>query len=216
MPATKAREEQRALDDHEVTKLLAAATDTPLDAPVRVLLATGMRQGELLALRWDDVDFESGTVRVRRSARYFPGQGVKVTTPKTKNGHRPIELSATTVAVLRAHRQSQAERRLLLGPLWHDLGLVFPSGVGTLQFAHNFQRAFRRVVDGSGIDASAAVHAHSLRHTAASHWIRAGADLLSVSRRLGHRSVSFTMNTYGHLIHGMQDRAKGAMDHLLA
>jgi integrase len=107
------------------------------------------------------------------------------------------------------------ERRLAAGPAWEEQDLVFPSRIGTPWLARNFYRAYRVVVERSCIDDPATVTFHALRHTAATQWLAAGADVHVVSRRLGHASPGFTMATYGHLLSGMQSVAAAAFDDLL-
>lgn len=94
--------------------------------------------------------------------------------------------------------------------------LVFPSSVGTPWIARNFYRDFRKVLVSSGVSDPASINFHTLRHTAASQWIRRGVDIFSVSRRLGHASAAFTMDVYGHMLNGQQSEAARALDHLIA
>jgi len=102
-PVVRREDEKRALNDDEIVLLLARADASRLHVPIRVTLATGVREGELLGLRWEDVDLDAGTVTVRRKARYFTGQGVVFSQPKTKNSRRTIELAPTAVRLLREH-----------------------------------------------------------------------------------------------------------------
>ena len=215
-PSTKRKREKRALTSDEIESLLSATTGTVVDVPVRFTLATGVRQGELLAFAWSDLDLDDHILRVRRNARYFVGRGVVSSTPKTPRSRRAIELSPTTARLLREHRLSQAERRLSLGPAWADANLIFPSSVGTLWIAPNFYRAYREALERSSISDPDSVDSHTLRHTAATQWIKAGIDIFTVSRRLGHASAAFTMDVYGHLVRGQQADAAAALDHLIA
>ena len=132
-----------------------------------------------------------------------------------KNGLRRVELSRRTLAQLQAHRTRQAEHRLRVGPAWRDHDLVFPSAEGTLWEARNLYRDYRQCLVASDIRDISEVNFHSLRHTAASLWIRAGVELLTVSRRLGHATTSFTTDTYGHMYPGQQRAAAEVLDHLL-
>ena len=102
-----------------------------------------------------------------------------------------------------------------MGAAWQDHDLVFPDGSGRYQYRQAFYAGFRRLLHASGIDDPGTVNFHSLRHTAASQWIKAGVDLLTVSRRLGHGSAAFTMDVYGHLLSGQQSAAAAALDHLI-
>jgi integrase len=108
------------------------------------------------------------------------------------------------------------EHRLRLGAVWHDNDLVFPSLLGKPWIPRPFYKVYRRIVDESGIEHPQTVNWHTLRHTAASQWLRHGVDVFSVSRRLGHASASFTMDTYAHLLKGQQREAAEALDYLLA
>ncbi len=213
-PSAKRQEEQRALTEQEILLLLKAATGTAYDAPIRLTLATGLREGELLGLRWTDVDLEARTLEVRQALSYVEGT-VLFKEPKSQNSRRTIELSALTVKMLQAHRAAQAEKKLRLGAIWKESGLVFPSMVGTPWLPRPFYRGYRNIVNRSALDAPGTVDFHCLRHTAASQWIRRGVDVFTVSRRLGHASASFTMDVYSHLLRGQQKAAAEALDYLL-
>ena len=214
-PKVRPPVERRALDEEEIGQLLVAAGGTRLEVPIRLALASGVRQGELLALQWSDLDLEVGTLTVRRSASYVPGKGIVLGRTKTRNARRSLELSAATLSLLRQHRTDQRRRRLRAGPAWTDHDLVFPSNVGTPWTPRNLYRDYKKVVIASGIVTPANVDFHALRHTAATQWIRAGADIHVVSRRLGHASAAFTISVYGHLLRGMQKTAAEALDHLI-
>jgi len=202
--------ERRALTSSEIIALLQAADGTPYDTSGRFALATGIRQSELLGARWDSVDLELGTFAVERSVHHVDGQFI-VRTPKTRHSRRTIELSAATVAMMRRHRERQGRHEVR-----SDLDLVFPDAVGGYQHRRTFLTGFRRILAKSGIEDERSVNFHSLRHTAASMWIKAGVDLLIVSRRLGHGSASFTMDVYGHMLPGQQRAAAEALDHLMS
>ena len=201
-PSLRGRREQRALDADEIMQLVAAARGSRYDVPIRFTLATGLRLGEFQSLEWSDLDLEAGLVYCRGS--------------KSAKSRRTIEMSGTTVGMLRRHNQEQLERRLKLGPVWQEHGLVFPSSVGTPWFRRTFYRDYKKVVYVSGLNDPRTITWHTLRHTAASQWIRNGVDIFTVSRRLGHASAAFTMDTYAHLLKGQQRHAAEALDHLLA
>ena len=214
-PSVKATTERRALTEDEITDLLTASLGSRYDTPIRFTLAAGVRQGELLGLKWDDVDLDAGAVTIRRTLSYVGGK-VTFRTPKTANSRRTIEISGPTVQLLRGHRVKQAEHRLQLGALWQENGLVFPSLIGTPWLARPFYRGYRGVLARSELRDVTTVNWHTLRHTAASQWLRHGADVFSVSRRLGHASAAFTMDVYAHLLKGQQKQAAEALDYLLA
>lgn len=214
-PSVKSTTERRCLTEEEITALVFAAGGTRYDAPIRFTLATGLREGEMLALSWKDIDLAAGAVDVRRTLCYI-GKKVTFPAPKTDRSRRTVEVSAATVRLLSAHRVAQMEHRLRLGAVWHDNDLVFPSLLGKPWIPRPFYKAYRRIVDESGIEHPQTVNWHTLRHTAASQWLRHGVDVFSVSRRLGHASASFTMDTYAHLLKGQQREAAEALDYLLA
>lgn len=198
----RGREEQRALTEEEIRKLLASAAGTRFDRPIRFTLASGLREGEMLALRWSDVDLKGRVINLRGT--------------KSANSRRSIEISKLVADLLEAHRTAQKEARLKLGPAWPNTDLVFPSTVGTPWARRAFYRDYKKVVDAAKeIERPDEVKWHTLRHTAASLWIMRGADVFTVSRRLGHASAAFTMDTYAHLFKGQQKVAARALDSLL-
>ena len=206
--------ERRVLDETEIVKLLRAVANTPYDMVIRCALATGMRQGELLGAAWDAIDFERGDLRVVRTLQIVSGE-FAVVAPKTSGSLRTIQLSDTTVQLLRRHLDDQSAARLELGDAWEHHDLVFPAERGRYWHRSAFYRGYRELVDASGIARPREVNVHTLRHTAASQWIRAGVDLLTVSRRLGHASPSFTLGVYAHMLTGQQGPAAEALDHLI-
>jgi integrase len=214
-PSLAGTHERRALSGAEVEQLLAAAAVTPYDVAIRFALSTGCRQAELLGARWQDIDLERSAFLVQQTLAYV-GHEFRMLPPKTKNSRRTIELSAATVALLKAHRARQNAERLRLGSIWRDFDLVFPGQDGGPQYRQAFYRGFRVVVTSAGLERPEMVNWHTLRHTAASLWIAAGVDVFTVSRRLGHGSASFSMDQYGHLLKGQQRAAAEALDHLLA
>jgi integrase len=214
-PSVRPLTERRALTEEEIRLLITAARGTRYDLPIRLTLATGLRQGELLGLRWDDVDLDAGTLSVRRTLSYVAGALI-FGPPKTDRSRRVIELSAASVSALRDHRTEQYSRRLMLGPAWQENDLVFPSTLGAPWLSRVLYRGFRQVVNRSEIANAESVTWHCMRHTAATQWLLHGVDVFTVSRRLGHASAAFTMDVYGHMLRGQQREAAESLDHLLA
>ena len=214
-PVVGQSQERRALTEEEITKVLAAASGTQFAVAIRLAIATGARQAELLGATWEAVSLLDRTFIVKRTLAHIDGE-FQTLPPKTRNSRRPLELSEATVALLRSHRAAQSAERLRLGPIWRDHDLVLPRPDGRPQYRQSFYRGYKRIVEASGIGSPESVNFHSLRHTAASLWIKHGVDLFTVSRRLGHSSAAFTMDQYGHLLPGQQRHAAEALDHLLA
>jgi integrase len=173
--------------------------------PIAALaLATGMRRGELLALRWKDVDLVRASLRVERSVEQTKRDGIAFKEPKTRHGRRTISLPASIVAELRAHWRAQQEQRLALGAgKSSPADLVFPTWDGNARSPNALTKEWSVTMQSLGL----AVTFHSLRHTHASHLIASGLDVITISRRLGHGSPAITLSVYGHLFPNTDDRA---------
>lgn len=213
-PAAEGKTEKRALEETEIKKLLRAVEGTRYDAPVQFALATGARQGEVLGATWNALDLERGTFHVIRALKEENGKLV-LGAPKTRRSRRAIALSPETVEMLRRHRAEQDAARLALGAEWKDRRLVFPTKDGEYWHRATLYKGYRQLVNGSGIDRPKEVNFHTLRHTAASQWAKAGVDPLTITRRLGHSSAAFTLDNYAHELIGQQDDAARVFDVLV-
>lgn len=205
----------RALEAQEAQLLLESARGMPrLHAAIHVLLSTGVRRGELLALRWSDFEEAAGIVRVRSSIEV---SYKRLAFKEPKNGRsRAIKVGEPTVRVLTAHRKLQhseifARRRLGL-EYASDLNLIFPRDDGTIWHPDSFARSVGNIVRAAKLGA---LRLHDLRHSSASLLIASGVPLKVVSERLGHSSISITADIYGHVYAAQQDRAAAAIDSLL-
>jgi len=203
-PPKAAAAEVAILKDEEVGKVLRALRGRSLYPIVALALATGMRRGEILALRWKNFDDKSGTVRVVESLEQTKA-GLRFKEPKTKHGRRAVALPASVLADLRTHRAAQQELRLSLGlGRLPDDALVFPSFEGTPRSPNALTREWTRATIDLNLPR---VSLHALRHTHASQLIAAGMDVLTISRRLGHGSPTITLGVYGHLFANTDERA---------
>jgi integrase len=171
-------------------------------------LSTGMRRGELLGLRWQDIDLNSGTLRVVQSLEQTKA-GLRFKAPKTKHGRRTITLPPSIAAELRMHWKQQQEQRLALGlGKAPETALVFPTWAGKPRSPGALTKEWTRAMKGADMK----VTLHALRHTHASSLIAAGVDVLTISRRLGHASPTITLGVYGHLYSNTDDRAAQIME----
>lgn len=206
--------EMKFYDEDQVNCLLKTARDIgdKLYALYYLAIHTGMRQAELLGLKWEDIDWKRSTLHVNRQVRHFKGSSYAFLKPKTKSGVRPITLGKKALEILRKHKEEQEEVRGAAGENWTNLGLVFPSGVGTPHTASNLRRDFRKLLETSGLPH---IRFHDLRHTAAALMLCHGIPVLVVSKRLGHAKVSLTHDTYGHLVPGGQEKAADYMDSIV-
>jgi integrase len=173
-----------------------------------------MRRGELVALRWADVDIDKATVAVTRSTTSVQGK-VVTGDVKTKRSRRVIDVDAATVAMLRRWRNHQREDRMMMGAGWHGVGNVFTMPAGEAWHPDTVSQAFDRLVaahrEALGNNAPTRIRFHDLRHTHASHLLAAGVNVKVVSERLGHASVAFTLDAYAHLMPGQQAFAAAAV-----
>jgi integrase len=210
-------EQIRPLDYEECSAFLEAARGERLEALYVLTVHCGLREGELLALRWEDVDLEADkpALLVRRTlTRGEDGRGYVVGTSTKSGKGRSVRLNRVAVAALEKHRKRQLEERTHLAGLWQEQDLVFPNATGTLLLPSNLRnRSFKRIKDRAGVPAH--LRFHDLRHTCATLLLREGVNVKVVSEMLGHASTTITLNTYSHVLPGMQDAAADAMEAVL-
>ena len=200
--------EIQPLDAEQTRTLLDAARSEHLGSLYVVAVTSGLRIGELLAMRWMEVDLEQGVMRVSRTLSRAKG-GPRFTTPKNGKG-RPVTLTREAVEALRSHRKDHNEVRLKLGTLWEDNDLVFASETGaplTRDFVD--RRSFKPLLKRAGLPEK---RLHDLRHTCATLLLGQGLHPTLVQKLLGHASVVMTLNRYSHWIPSMGDQTARAME----
>ncbi len=207
------RKEMAALDAHGVARLLAASEATPYRDLFSVAIYTGLRRSELLGLRWTDVDLDRGRLSVVAGLHRLTGKGLVLLPTKTARSRRSVSVGAEALDTLRHVRMQQLENRLAAGPAWHDTGFVFTKGDGSPIDPEKVTHAFARVARGAGLTG---VRFHDLRHTHASLMLQAGVHPKVVSERLGHASVTITLDTYSHVLPGLQEDATARFSEVLA
>ena len=196
------------LTPEQVAELPARLDGKALGPPATVALFTGMRRGEILALRWGNVDLAGKLIKVRQSLEVTRA-ALRFKEPKSKAGTRDITLPAIVVDTLQAHRKALLERRLMLGQgKLTDADLVFPAWDGSPQNPDAFGSLWIKVAMKFGLGVSF----HGLRHTHASQLIDAGVDVVTIARRLGHASPAITLNVYAHLFRKDDGKAAAAID----
>jgi len=200
--------EMTILTPAQVADLPALLDGHELAAPALTAAFTGMRRGELLALRWGNVDLDTKAIRVRESLEQTSA-GLRFKQPKSRAGNRDIALSDNVVGVLHAQRKRLLERRLLLGQgKLGDDDLVFPAWDGAPQRPESFSAAWSELADELKLDVSF----HALRHTHASQLIDAGVDVVTISKRLGHSSPAITLGVYAHMFQKDDRKAADAIN----
>lgn len=210
-PPRVRREEVRPFTPEQARAFLVAVQGDRLEALYTVALAMGLRQGEALGLRWQDVDLEEGVLSVRTALQRVDGR-LQLVEPKSATSRRTIALPQVAAATLRAHRASQLQERLLAGERWQESGLVFTTRLGKPLIARNVFRSFQRVLARAGIPHQ---RFHDLRHTCATLLLAQGIHPRVVMEMLGHSQISLTMNTYSHVVPALQKEAAGRMDEVL-
>ena len=212
-PPRPAPEEMSPLTSEEARRLLQAARGNGLEALYVLAITTGMRQGELLALRWQDVDMKNGTVSVRRTltrsgGRYTLGE------PKTKKSRRSIRLTPRAVEALESHLDRQLREMGILGDRYEDRGLLFTTSTGGLINPSNLrQRRFARLLKEARLPH---IRFHDLRHTCATLLLTQGTHPKYVQELLGHATIAITLDTYSHVIPSMSDHTARAMQDALS
>lgn len=205
------KKEINPLTQEEANKLLATAgSGSLMHAIIFTALRTGMREGEIIGLRWNDIDFKNNQINVRQQAKYEPKQEVKVVLGPLKTGssYRLIPLEKKLAEVLKAHKAQQAKEKLALGEAYQKTNLVFAVADGGIINPKNLSHWFEKIMAKTSIPRRTF---HQLRHTFASVAISKGLSIKTVSTILGHKKVDITLDTYGHLLPGDMDTVINAV-----
>ncbi len=198
------RHEMKTLTVEQVRALVDAASN-PLWRALFALAGThGLRRGEALAVRWNDIDLVVGTLSVVRTLHHPKGGGFEFSEPKTKNGRRKIRLAQHVLSELKAHRTEQLAHRLAVGELWADEDLVFANEFGRPLGEDKVTENFHRALERAGLPR---VRFHDLRHTAATNMMALGVHAKVVQETLGHGNVGITLDIYSHVTPDMQEDA---------
>jgi integrase len=207
-----ASEEIRPLDQEQAKTFLEIARGERFEALYVLAVTTGLRQGELLGLKWEDVDLENGLIRVRRTLTRNRGH-LLLGEPKTKRSRRTVRLTEAAVEALKGHLARQMEQIERLGDLYEDQGLVFATQRGTLVNPTNLRRrSFAPLLEKAKLPT---IRFHDLRHTCATLLLSSNVNPKIVSEMLGHSSIAITLDTYSHVLPNMQDSAARALEDAL-
>ncbi len=212
VPAPKARRpEVSPLSPEQARVFLQAVKGDRLEALYTVALAVGLRQGEALGLRWQDVDLSRGTLSVRNALQRLDGE-FKLVPPKTRKSRRTIPLPQTVQIALAQHQVRQLQEREAAGAEWHDWGLVFTTPLGMPLDGVSVTKSFQKRLRELGLPHQ---RFHDLRHACASFLLAQGLSPRVVMETLGHSQISLTMDTYAHVMPSLQREAADRMDDLL-
>jgi len=204
--------EMKTLNGDQVRVFLSAAKGTRNEALFWIAVSTGLREGEILGLKWSDLDWKTKRLQVKRQLQRLKGEGLVLTEPKSAAGKRLIILSSATLTVLQKHLNLQQEEKMFAGENWQENDLIFPSTLGTPLDPSNMSKDFKDTLKMARLPN---IRFHDLRHTAASLMLLQGIHPKIVQERLGHSDISLTLNTYSHVIPTMQEEAAEKMDEIL-
>ena len=204
------RKEMHPLEEDQVAVFLREVQGHPHEYLYKIALFTGLREGELLGLMWDCVDFEKGTILINKQLRRSQRKGgTYYFSPPKNNKSRTITPAPYVMKLLQAQKVQQAEQRLMAGPAWEDSGLVFTNEFGRYVSYRAIFDSFKRIVKRIGLPDA---RIHDLRHTYAVNCIRAGDDIKTVQSNLGHATAAFTLDVYGHFTDDMRSVSAQRME----
>ena len=210
-PPRLSRTERRSLTPAEAGTLLSHLKGDRLEAVFVVALSTGLRRGEVLGLRWQDVDLEGRVLFVRQALQRVD-RALKMVPPKTHRSSRPIPLPQFAVTAFSQQKVRQANDRRLVGRAWEDGGLVFTTEIGTPLEPRNVNRRFYAARSAAGLEW---VRLHDLRHAFATFLLDQGEGLRTVMDLLGHSTIRLTADTYGHVLPSRARKAADVIDKVL-
>ena len=196
------RKEKNVLAKQQAHTLLEEVRAHRLEALLTLAITTGMREGELLALHWQDVNFEDCSLQVKRAVSYLKGYGYVESEPKTAKGRRMIKLPVFVVDILMRHKVQQEEQRREVGGAWIEKDLVFTNAQGYFYSASTLRKVFRRFLVSIGLPH---MRFHDLRHSAATILLIMGVHPKIVQEILGHSQITMTLDVYSHALPSMQE-----------
>lgn len=203
------RQEMKTWSEDEVQRFLTAAEASRYYALFILAVTTGLRAGELFGLRWQDVDLAAGTLTVKQTLEK-PGFAPSFGRPKSRASQRTLPLCHTSIVALRTHRATQNESRLRLGTEWYDFDLVFTVFDGKPLRSGNVTRdVYHPLIEKAGVPL---IRFHDLRHSHATMLLSANVHPKIVSERLGHSGIALTLDTYSHVMPGLQREAADSLD----
>lgn len=210
-PPKMVRPEGRTLTREQAQQLLEALREHRHESLYLLMLSTGMRRGEALGLKWEDLNTDIGVVRVKRNLKREGGRIVTADT-KTLKSRRAVNIPAPVMEALRVNRELQEKERVNLGEAWIETGFIFTTSIGTPIDPRNLYREFTQICERAGLGRW---HPHELRHSAASLMLASGVKLQVVSEVLGHSSIRMTADVYGHILDPDRQHAASAMSEVL-
>ena len=209
-PPRVVRKEMHPLEEDQVSAFLTAIQGHPHEYLYKIVLFTGLREGEVLGLTWDCVDFERGTILIKQQLRREQKKGGQYYFTTPKNGKsRTLTLAPSVLQLFRLQKLHQNGLRVEAGELWEEHNMVFSNQFGGYLSYRTVYDCFKRIVSRIGTPGT---RFHDLRHTYATMAIRAGDDIKTVQENLGHATAAFTLDIYGHVTAGMRQDSANRME----
>jgi integrase len=203
--------EMKTLTEEEVRCLFEKSADDDFHGLWVLLATTGVRLGEALGLRWEDIDLTGSRITIRRALQRQRGNGLVFVEPKTARSRRTIHLAEGAVSAIARHKRLQAKWRLHAGPSWQENGLVFATQIGRPLDGGQVNHRFHHALAVAGLRD---IRVHDLRHTSATLLLTRGVHPKVVQEMLGHSTITLTLDTYSHVAPAMHAQAAGEMDRL--
>jgi integrase len=198
------KHETQTLTVQQAQMLFESVQGHPLEALFIMALTTGMRQGELIGLRWRDISFEHSSINIHRTVTYAAKRGFIISEPKTTASRRKIAISSFLIEVLKQHQAKQKEARTKARGHWKENDLVFCNGHGEFLHPASLVWTFRNLLTKAGLER---IRFHDLRHSAATILLTMGVHPKVVQELLGHSTIRLTMDTYSHVLPSIQAEA---------
>ena len=212
-PPKAVKKEITPLDEGQVSEFLKAIQGHPHEYLYKITLLTGMREGEVLGLTWDCLDFKHGTLLIKQQLRREQQKGGKYYfSPPKNNKSRVLSLAPSVIQLFRLQKLKQNGMRLEAGNLWEENNLIFSNQTGGFLSYRTVYDCFKRIMDKIG---SPATRFHDLRHTYAVMAIKSGDDIKTVQENLGHATAAFTLDVYGHVTAQMKQASADRMEQLI-
>jgi len=205
--------EMQTLHENQARQFLLAAMGSPFETIYYLALTSGMREGELLGLKWSDLDLNKSTLFVQRQLQQIPGQGYVLVPPKTKAGRREIKLGQGTLTQLEAHRERQKLAKTNAGEKWQENDFIFPTSLGTPLDHKRVRKEFKRILKSANLPN---IRFHDLRHTSLNALLDHDVPVNAVQKRAGHATPSTTVNIYGHATARSQEDAAEKIEELVS
>ena len=204
--------EMQILTEVQAQQLVIASDSSRVGALIYLALMTGMREGELLGLKWSDLDWAKGILHVHRQLQFVSGQGNVLMSPKTRAGRRQIKLGQGTLERLASHREQLDLQKAAMGDRWEENGMMFPNTFGRPMADKHMYQEFKKLLKANNLPD---IRFHDLRHTSISFLLDMGTPVNTVQRRAGHSKASITTDTYGHSLSHSEDEAAEKIEEML-